>query len=496
MSLITDTLNKMKKEPDGNDNDKMMVPPALRNAVVDAKKYKDFIKNAEIKDINGHKAPLKGFVVVSIILVTVIGVATFFYLKKESSIVNKQTGIVASIAENDSNQTAQMGQNEQAGQNSQNNQIDSNQQNTNNNTQKQNISIIPESGGTMSQTATNNNNQVASKQGATKQNNLKQDNLQQGPVNIIPANQLFVISHDSVTTTEDLSNKNINNEVLKDNSKNQKQESNNKLPVDNNAKMQEDYNTIKNNNINNSKVENGSSNTEKQNNTNMQGDANQQNGASSKQMSYVQNGNIVEVKAIKSKEPVGSVSASTLSLYNQYVATGNKSKSEGNYERAIEYYTNALALNKNDILSANIASMYLELKNPNMTFQVVVKNGMVDAELISALIIRMVDNKYYLESKKLLQYANTLDKSSYTLFANGYYQQSQKKYDDAIKYYKDSMQSNSADISSAYYAALCYEEQGKNKEATDMYKYILNNGASPTNMKNIAQNKIKKLGAN
>ncbi len=29
-----------------------------------------------------------------------------------------------------------------------------------------------------------------------------------------------------------------------------------------------------------------------------------------------------------------------------------------------------------------------------------------------------------------------------------------------------------------------------------MYKYILNNGASPTNMKNIAQNKIKKLGAN
>ena len=125
------------------------------------------------------------------------------------------------------------------------------------------------------------------------------------------------------------------------------------------------------------------------------------------------------MKAIKTKDPSGTVSASTISLYNQYVTTGNKAKNEGQYERAIEYYTNALALNKNDVLSANIANMYLELKNPNMAFQVVVRNGMTDAKLISSLAVRMVNSKYFLESSKLLQYANTLEKSSYILFANG-----------------------------------------------------------------------------
>ncbi len=35
MSLITDTLNKMKKEQGSEENDeKMMAPPALRNAVI------------------------------------------------------------------------------------------------------------------------------------------------------------------------------------------------------------------------------------------------------------------------------------------------------------------------------------------------------------------------------------------------------------------------------------------------------------------------------
>ncbi len=203
---------------------------------------------------------------------------------------------------------------------------------------------------------------------------------------------------------------------------------------------------------------------------------------------------IAEVKAIKTKDPVGTVSASTISLYNQYITTGNKAKNEGSYEKAIEYYTNALALNKNDVLSANIANMYLELKNPNMAFQVVVKNGMTDAKLISSLAVRMINSKYFLESSKLLQYANTLEKSSYILFANGYYEQSQGRYDAAVQFYKDAMAVNPADVSSAYYAALCFEEQGKNSDAVEMYKYIINSRASPENMKKQASSKVKKLG--
>ena len=96
MSLITDTLNKMKKEQGSEENDdKMMAPPALRNAVVNTKKYQEFVKNAEIKDVNGNKAPLKGFIVVSIILVAVIGAATAYFLNKEDDTLIKQAGIVS-----------------------------------------------------------------------------------------------------------------------------------------------------------------------------------------------------------------------------------------------------------------------------------------------------------------------------------------------------------------------------------------------------------------
>ena len=126
-----------------------------------------------------------------------------------------------------------------------------------------------------------------------------------------------------------------------------------------------------------------------------------------------------------------------------------------------------------------------------MAFQVVVRNGMTDAKLISALAVRMINSKYFLEGNKLLQYANTLEKSSYILFANGYYSLSQEH---ALSQSKDAMTANPADVSSAYYAALCYEEQGKNGEAVEMYQYILSNSSSPDNMKKQASARIKKLG--
>ena len=59
MSLITDTLNKMKKEQGSEENeDKMMAPPALRNAVVNTKKYQEFVKKTvptlDDKELTNH----------------------------------------------------------------------------------------------------------------------------------------------------------------------------------------------------------------------------------------------------------------------------------------------------------------------------------------------------------------------------------------------------------------------------------------------------------
>ena len=528
MSLITDTLNKMKKEQGSEENDdKMMAPPALRNAVINTKKYQEFVKNAEIKDINGHKAPLKGFVVVSIVLVAVIIAATLYFINQEDDTLIQQAGIVsnnqqsAQAVKNSSNvnslgkpynPNAQGGQKAQSSSNAQAAAAKP--------AQAQTQPVVNK--GTSAQPLNNmqarqTQAQMSSMPDSSKSVNSKKDNsnaqMQQGPVDIIPANQLFIVTPQAVPVNNQPVEKPVQKPAQNDNA----------APVENN--MQNNKPAVEKQNV--SSKEQAGSESKKSFTEISQEDLKKANEYTQKQVDeekaravknaqaiqenysvknqnpalsknsandYTNKTEIAEVKAIKTKDPVGTVSASTISLYNQYVTTGNKAKNEGSYERAIEYYTNALALNKNDVLSANIANMYLELKNPNMAFQVVVRNGMTDAKLISALAVRMINSKYFLEGNKLLQYANTLEKSSYILFANGYYSQSQEQYDAAVKYYKDAITANPADVSSAYYAALCYEEQGKNSEAVEMYQYILSNSSSPDNMKKQASARIKKLG--
>lgn len=514
MSLITDTLNKMKKEHgSGENDDKMMAPPALRNAVVNTKKYQEFVKNAEIKDINGNKAPLKGFVIVSIILVAVIAAAAVVFLKKEDTTLIHEAGIVPAAGQSASgsnkNNSASLGRpygmegqvnaqsssantaagnnqpagNVQAGNMQQGNNA-GNKNAGNNNAVFTDLSPLPESSKNMPLKNTDNN-------------------MNQKPAEIIPANQLFVVFPKAPVNNQEAPAVNQNNKAapveniqkpaVKTNIQEVKPVNNqqndftefNKIDIDKAYKYTqqqveaEQARAVKNA----EEIEENLIIPQQKAAAGIKGVNN-----------YSAAADISDVKAIKSKDKSGTVSASTIALYNQYVTAGNNAKKEGSYEHAIEYYVNALALNKNDVLSANIANMYLELKNPNMAFQVTVKNGMVDTKLISSLIVRMVNSKYFLESNKMLQYANTLEKSSYTLFANGYYEQAQGQYNNAVKYYKDAIQTNPADVSSAYYSAICYEELGQNSNAVEMYKYIVNSSSAPQNMKNQAAARIKKLG--
>ena len=522
MSLITDTLNKMKKEQGSEENDeKMMAPPALRNAVINTKKYQEFVKNAEIKDINGNKAPLKGFVTVSVVLFAVIVAALIYFLNKEDNTLIKHAGIVSNNqqsaqAVNSSNNVKSLGkpynpdlQNNQQKQTAVSADInkkpapDQNMQG-NNNTDTQPFNDMQ---GRQTQA------QMVSMPDSHQESNVKKENtktqVKQDPVNIIPANQLFIVTPQSAPVNNEITEKpaqsNLSPAVnTKQNNKPaaEKQNISSNDKAENGSKVNfaeiSQENIKKANEYTQKQVDEEKARAEKNAQAIQENYAvNNQNSSLNKSSikDYADKIEIAEVKAIKTKDPSGTVSASTISLYNQYVTTGNKAKNEGQYERAIEYYTNALALNKNDVLSANIANMYLELKNPNMAFQVVVRNGMTDAKLISSLAVRMVNSKYFLESSKLLQYANTLEKSSYILFANGYYSQSQGQYDAAVQFYKDAMAVNPADVSSAYYAALCFEELGKNSDAVEMYKYIINNSSSPENMKKQASSKVKKLGS-
>lgn len=548
MSLITDTLKKMKKEDNTNreKDDEVLAPPALRNAIVNTKKYKEFVKNAELRDINGNKAPLKGFVLFSILLVAVIAITAIVFLTKEDKEMVNKAGIVAQSdvpASQQSNINKNTKSASQAPQQSLGRPYGSSepmpqsetvvakqQENTANNmqnnavnrsvTQNSNQGSAPVMASPLPQTKPQQETQkqapakeVVAAPAQVSKTQAKQDNANKAvPSNIIPPNQLFAIpvmpannkaeekpaeikeNTAPITNTESNSqnkqnsqnSSSINNKVepvkqadmKADAMANQGQPNANlyagavavkSMPAakDNSSAVKENVPVVKESMAESSVVDTKDSSTSLS--------------------------SINEVKTLKNTDKPGTVTASTISLYNQYISTGNKAKNEGAYDRAIEYYVNALALNKTDELSANIALMYIKLKNPNMAFQVSVTNGIKDTKLLSQLAIVMIQQKYFLEANKLIQYANTFQRSADVLLATGYLNQAQNKLDDALKNYNEALTIDVTNVNAAYYAGMCYELQGKNEDAKKMYEKIVNSSNADSKMKAQAQKKLSSL---
>lgn len=591
MSLITETLKKMKKEnsPENNRDDEVLAPPALRNAIVNTKKYKEFVKSAELRDINGNKAPLKGFVLFSILLVAIIVVSAIVFLNKEDNSMIKQAGIVSqegnSAAQANNNKAAAVpipshGRPVGSSQEANNNINQANMQNQNNaaasiNTANQNNSRVDsvvqaqpmpqvsseEKSSTVS-LSPNINNQTqqipqepvakaapipAPTPAPVKVDNKKEEKAAgKTPSNIILPNQLFAIPVVTQETKADEENVQVNTNTQENNAVNSDNKS---VPVSINqqgsqlqmsaAAVNEIQKPVNNSitakPVNNTPVNQAASinstkeavnkaipakvqdnspetsataaqqvmapqTTEQQTTAQPVSLQNNSNNATvnnkntiSRKDDLVTSSEIKEVKTIKNNGDVGSVSASTISLYNQYISTGNKAKNEGSYDRAIEYYVNALALKKTDELSANIALMYIKLKNPNMAFQVSVTNGIKDTKLLSQLAIVMVQQKYYLEANKILQYANTFQRSSDVIIATGYLNQSQNKLNDAISYYEEALAMDGTNVNAAYYAGMCYELLGKNIEAKKMYEKVSVSDKANKQLKNQALKKISVL---
>ena len=551
MSLITDTLKKMKKEDNTNreKDDEVLAPPALRNAIVNTKKYKEFVKNAELRDINGNKAPLKGFVLFSILLIAIIGITAIVFLTKEDKEMVNKAGIVAqndvpalqsssavknTISTASASQAPQQSlgrpygssepmpqsetvvakQQENTANNMQNNAVSGSiTQNTNQGSASVMASPLPQTKPqqeTQKQAPVKEISNTPAQAGKTP---AKQDNANKAiPSNIIPPNQLFAIpvmpannkteekpaeikeNTAPITNTE-------NNSKNKQNSQNSSSINNKVEPVKQ-ADIKADTGANKaglNTNLYAGAVAVKSNPAAKDNASTVKENIPvvKENMAESSVVdtkdSSVSLSSINEVKTIKNTDKPGTVTASTISLYNQYISTGNKAKNEGAYDRAIEYYVNALALNKTDELSANIALMYIKLKNPNMAFQVSVTNGIKDTKLLSQLAIVMIQQKYFLEANKLIQYANTFQRSADVLLATGYLNQAQNKLDDALKYYNEALTIDVTNVNAAYYAGMCYELQGKNEDAKKMYEKIVNSLNADSKMKAQAQKKLSSL---
>lgn len=551
MSLITDTLKKMKKEDNTNreKDDEVLAPPALRNAIVNTKKYKEFVKNAELRDINGNKAPLKGFVLFSILLIAIIGITAIVFLTKEDKEMVNKAGIVAqndvpasqsSSAVKNTTSTASASQapqqslgrpygssepmpqsetvvakqQENTANNMQNNAVSGSvTQNTNQGSASVMVSPLPQTKPqqeTQKQAPVKEISNTPAQAGKTP---AKQDNANKAvPSNIIPPNQLFAIpvmpannkteekpaeikeNTAPITNTE-------NNSKNKQNSQNSSSINNKVEPVKQ-ADIKADTGANKaglNTNLYAGAVAVKSNPAAKDNastvkeNIPVVKESMAESSVVDTKDSSVSLSSINEVKTIKNTDKPGTVTASTISLYNQYISTGNKAKNEGAYDRAIEYYVNALALNKTDELSANIALMYIKLKNPNMAFQVSVTNGIKDTKLLSQLAIVMIQQKYFLEANKLIQYANTFQRSADVLLATGYLNQAQNKLDDALKYYNEALTIDVTNVNAAYYAGMCYELQGKNEDAKKMYEKIVNSSNADSKMKAQAQKKLSSL---
>ena len=347
MSLITDTLNKMKKGQSSEENDdKMMAPPALRNAVIDTKKYQEFVKNAEIKDINGHKAPLKGFIIVSIILIAVIGAATIYFINKEDNTLMKQAGIISN--------------NQQPAQNANNGDTVQSLGKPYNPDEKVSQQNISAPAADTAKPASVQNQQIGKAVNSQPLNNIQERKIQesmssmpdsnqdigvkkensktqakQGPVNIIPANQLFILTPQTAPVNNQPAEQPAQNntaEPVQNNIQNNKPAAEKK---DNVSKTQVLSSNAAAGDISQEQLKRANEYTQKQVDEEKaralkNAQLIQENYAEQKQKAslnknsvkdYADKSEIAEVKAIKTKDPAGTVSASTVSLYNQYVTT-------------------------------------------------------------------------------------------------------------------------------------------------------------------------------
>lgn len=520
MSLITDTLKKMKKEDNTNreKDDEVLAPPALRNAIVNTKKYKEFVKNAELRDINGNKAPLKGFVLFSILLVAVIVITAIVFLNKEDKEMVNKAGIVSqndipAIQQSNSDKNTNSASNvtqqslgrpygssepmpkseavagkqqENTANNMQNNAVNGSiTQNTNQNSAAVMASPLAQTKSQQEIQKQAPAKKVVVAPAQTGKIPAKQENANKAvPSTIIPPNQLFaipVMPANNQAVEEKPADVKDNAAPVIDTKNNQSSINKKQEPVaqaniksETNANLYAGAVSVKSVPVQKeSVVETSTASTVKESNVSIS--------------------SINEVKTLKNTDKPGTVTASTISLYNQYISTGNKAKNEGAYDRAIEYYVNALALNKTDELSANIALMYIKLKNPNMAFQVSVTNGIKDTKLLSQLAIVMIQQKYFLEANKLIQYANTFQRSADVLLATGYLNQAQNKLDDALKYYNEALTIDVTNVNAAYYAGMCYELQGKNEDAKKMYEKIVSSAKADSKMKAQAQKKLSSL---
>lgn len=188
-----------------------------------------------------------------------------------------------------------------------------------------------------------------------------------------------------------------------------------------------------------------------------------------------------------------TLSKNDSSMYRQYISDAQKCEQDSKYSCAIENYKKAYLIKNDENLSAVISLLYIKEGNSNLSFQNVVTSGMTNPALIKVIALLMTKNKDYNDCRKLLQYANTLDKSNHILFANGYYYYDMKNYEDAVKYFVEASEDNKNDALSYLYAGYAYKRLNNKEKASQMFQNVLNIAGVQEDIKNTAEKNLRNI---
>ena len=181
-------------------------------------------------------------------------------------------------------------------------------------------------------------------------------------------------------------------------------------------------------------------------------------------------------------------------IFNKYLLMADKFYLDGKNEKAIEYYEKALYL-KNDTSVLNVLlNLYIQEGKVNQVVKTLTESKLVfqNEDVISGLIIEMIDKGYFKEANQILSKLLNEDKNGYFLYAKGYLEEKRNNIKDALYFYEKAFEKNKVDPFISYaYGKL--EEKNKNyQKALQIYKNIIEKNPNHRLSKKL-ETKLQKL---
>ena len=181
-------------------------------------------------------------------------------------------------------------------------------------------------------------------------------------------------------------------------------------------------------------------------------------------------------------------------IFNKYLLMADKFYLDGKNEKAIEYYEKALYL-KNDTSVLNVLlNLYIQEGKVNQVVKVLTESKLAfqNEDVISGLIIEMIDKGYFKEANQILSKLLNEDKNGYFLYAKGYLEEKRNNIKDALYFYEKAFEKNKVDPFISYaYGKL--EEKNKNyQKALQIYKNIIEKNPNHRLSKKL-ETKLQKL---